>query len=175
LLPWYDHNWIMHRTALRRFFFPRVTRRYILRLLLVAVAAWVIFKYLLIPVRIRGISMEPTYRDGGVNVCWRLRYAFSDPRPGDLVAVRFSGRSLMMLKRVVAVAGDKVAFRGGVLYVNGKAVNEPYVVYPCHWNLSPRRVRPGHVYIVGDNRSVPMGEHNFGQTTTDRIMGAPLW
>jgi signal peptidase I len=81
----------------------------------------------------------------------------------------------MMLKRVVAVAGDKVAFRRGVLHVNGKAVHEPYVIYPCDWNLPTRMVRPGHVYMVGDNRDVPMSEHSFGQATTDRIMGAPLW
>jgi len=165
----------MRTDHIKNFFFPRITRRYLVRLLLVAVAAWFICRQVLIPVRIRGVSMEPTYRDGGINVCWRFRYALRDPRPGDLVAVRFSGRSIMMLKRVVAVAGDTAAFSNGVLYVNGEAANEPYVVYPCNWNLPPRIVNPGNVYIVGDNRSVPMEEHNFGQTTTDRIMGAPIW
>ena len=165
----------MQGTAFQRFFFPRPTRRYFLRVLLVAVTTWLIGRHVLIPVRIHGISMEPTYHDGGINVCWRFRYAFRAPRRGDLVAVRFRGRSVMMLKRVVGVEGDTVAFRSGVLHVNGEAVNEPYVVYPCDWNLSSRLVPPTQVYIVGDNRSVPISDHSFGRASVERIMGAPLW
>jgi hypothetical protein len=29
--------------------------------------------------------------------------------------------------------------------------------------------------VVGDNRSMPIENHHFGQTSKNRIMGVPLW
>ncbi len=119
--------------------------------------------------------MEPTYHDGGINFCWKLRYLFSDPARFDVVAIRFSDHRRMLLKRVVAFQGEVVEFRQGKLFIEGKAIDEPYVRYPCDWNLSPRRVEKGCVYVIGDNRSMPMEEHLFGQTRLERIIGSPLW
>jgi hypothetical protein len=31
------------------------------------------------------------------------------------------------------------------------------------------------VYLIGDNRSMPMEQHQFGQTPLNRIVGSPLW
>jgi signal peptidase I len=119
--------------------------------------------------------MEPTYRNGGFNFCWRLQYIFSEPKRHDVVVVRFAGNRVMLLKRVVAVEGEWVEFRNGKLFVEGKEIDEPYVRYPCDWNLPPRQVKENFVYVVGDNRNVPIENHAFGQTSIDRITGVPLW
>ena len=66
-------------------------------------------------------------------------------------------------------------YQNGNLFVNQTKVDEPYVRRPSDWNLALRRVDPGHVYVIGDNRSVPMHVHQFGQTPLNRIIGAPLW
>jgi hypothetical protein len=29
--------------------------------------------------------------------------------------------------------------------------------------------------VVGDNRSMPIESHHFGQTSKSRIIGSPLW
>lgn len=119
--------------------------------------------------------MEPTYHNGGINFCCRLRYLFSGPNRHDVVVVRFAGSKVMLLKRVVALEGERVEFRDGKLLVNGKAIDEPYVRYPCNWNLSPRQVEEGHVYVIGDNRSTPIENHYFGQASVKRVVGGPLW
>lgn len=140
-----------------------------------AVGAYIVFGYILIPLRIQGHSMEPTYSDGGFNFCWRFRYFITQPRHGDVVAIRFAGKRVMLLKRIVALAGETVEFRDGALYVNGSLVEEPYVRYRSDWSLPPRFVDAGKVYVVGDNRSVPIEQHHFGQVTQQRIMGGVLW
>jgi signal peptidase I len=81
----------------------------------------------------------------------------------------------MLLKRVVAQENEEVEFRDGKLFINGKEIEEPYVRYPCHWNLSPRRVEKDCVYVIGDNRSMPIENHLFGQASKSRLLGVPLW
>jgi len=163
------------RDRIRAFFFPSLTSRFVVRVTLVALCAYLFFGHICIPIRIRGISMEPTYHNGGVNFCWRLRYLFSEPQRYDVVTVRLAGKRVMLLKRVVALAGERVEFRDGKLLVDGKTVNEPYVRYGCDWNLIARRVGKDSVYVVGDNRSMPMENHYFGQTSINRILGGVVW
>ena len=119
--------------------------------------------------------MEPTYKDGGFNFCFKQRYFFSEPKRGDVVTVRLAGEKVMLLKRIIAVEGDTLAFEDGNLYLNGEQVEEDYVKYPSDWDLAERSVKKGYVYVVGDNRNVPMQTHHFGQTPVNRITGVPLW
>jgi len=159
----------------RQFFLPSLTPAFLIRAGCVALLAYLIFGHLLTPFRIKGHSMEPTYQNGGVNFCWRLRYLFSTPTRGDVVVIRFTGQRVTLLKRVVALEGEEVEFRDGRLFINGKEWNEPYIHTPYHWTLSPRQVEPNSVYVVGDNRSGLMQNHFFGQASLPRILGGPLW
>jgi signal peptidase I len=104
-----------------------------------------------------------------------LHYLFSEAKRHDVVTVRLAGSRVMLLKRVVAREGERVEFRDGKLFVDGKEIEEPYVRYPCNWNLPPREVEEGCIYVVGDNRSMPIENHHFGQASKKRIMGVPLW
>ena len=160
---------------IRRFFFPAVTPRFLIRVSVVALVAYLFFGHICTPLRIKGSSMEPTYRDGGVNLCWKWRALFSKPKRHEVVAVRLAGNKVMLLKRVVALEGERVEFRQGKLLINEKEIEEPYVQYPCHWNLPPRQVEKDHVYVVGDNRNMPIENHLFGQASMKRIVGVPLW
>lgn len=119
--------------------------------------------------------MEPNYHDGSFNLIWRPVYFYRLPDTGEVVGVRLAGRNVMLLKRVVALEGDTVEFKKGKLMVNGKEKNEPYLKYPCNWDLPLRTVEKGKVYVVGDNRDMPVNNHVFGQTEINRIVGVALW
>lgn len=159
----------------RHFFFPSLTPAFLIRVVCVGLFAYLIFGHVLIPFRIKGVSMKPTYQNGEVNFCWRFRYLFSKPQRGDVVVVRLAGQKVMLLKRVVALEGDEVQFRNGKLLINGKEIDEPYLRYPSNWNLPSRQVESNSVYVVGDNRDGPIQNHFFGQTSIVRILGGPLW
>ena len=92
-----------------------------------------------------------------------------------MVVIRLAGNRVLLLKRIVALAGETVAFSNGVLLVNGQPVAEPYLRSRSNWNLEPRTVDPGKVYVVGDNRGVPINRHHFGQVDQQRIVGGLLW
>lgn len=144
------------------------------RLLGVGLTAYLLFGYLLIPLHIQGSSMEPTYQDGSFGFCWRLQYVMSSPKRADVVAVRFSGTRVMLLKRIIAVEGETIEFRRGLLYINGRHTLEPYVRHQSEWDLTPRTVAPGHVYVIGDNRGISMDRHQFGEVSMLRIVGGIL-
>jgi signal peptidase I len=134
----------------RQFLLPPLTTRFFIRIFFIAIAAYLFFSYICLPLQIKGNSMEPTYRSSGVNFCWRLRYLFSKPKRHDVVVVRFAGSKVMLLKRVVGLEGEQIEFRDGKLFVNGSPPEEPYVRHPCNWNLPPRKVDNDCVYVVGD-------------------------
>lgn len=163
------------KEKIRAFCLPDVTGKYLIRLLFVAVTAYVIFDFILLPFRIKGHSMEPTYKNGEFNFCLKPRYAFSEPRRYDVVCVKLAGEKVVLLKRIIALEGETVEIKKGEFYIDGRKIEEAYVKYPSDWNLGPRKVKKKHVYVVGDNRSVAMARHMFGQTPVERIIGTPLW
>lgn len=115
--------------------------------------------------------MEPTYQDGTFGFCWRLSYFMSPPERFDVVAVRFSGTRVMLLKRVIALEGETIEFRKGQLYINDQHTAEPHVHNQSKWDLKPRTVAPGNVYVVGDNRAISMDRQQFGEVSLRRIAG----
>jgi len=160
---------------LQKFLFPDLNQTFLVRIIIVGITAFILFKYILIPFRISGFSMVPTYKNGGFNFSFTLKYLLTPPKRFDVVTVRFSGNHVMLLKRIVALEGETIAFKKGFLIVNGQKINEPYVSKRQPWDLAPRIVKKNHVYVVGDNRNVPMERHHFGQTPINRITGVPLW
>lgn len=163
------------RESLRRFLFPRLDRKLLLRLVCIAVPTYLVCRHVARPVFVEGISMEPTYSNHRPNICLLLAYRHTLPKRGDVVALRWAGTRRMLLKRVLAFEGETVEFREGVFYVNGSPLDEPYVKYACDWNRPPRTIRPGHLYVFGDNRSVPMENHVGGEISASRLVGRPLW
>ena len=160
---------------LSKFMFPSLNRKFFTRIMIVAAMAYIIFSHIMMPLRIQGFSMEPTYQNGRVNFCFMLWDWFEKPERGDVVFIRFAGRKVMLLKRIIAFEGETVEFRDGVLFLNGNKLYEPYIRLPCNWNMESKKVDINHLYVIGDNRSVPMDEHDFGQVSVQRIEGVPVW
>ena len=146
-----------------------------MRLVLVAAVTWLVGTLWLRPLVVDGESMEPTYAAHGVNVCVLTAYRSQPPARGDVVVLRYGGTRYMLLKRVLAFAGETVAFSNGVCLVDGQPLREPYVVKNSGWNVPPRTVQPGHVYVMGDNRSIPFENHVGGEISLARVAGRPLW
>ena len=70
---------------------------------------------------------------------------------------------------------DAPQARKGVCLVDGKPLDEPYVRLGCDWDIPPHKIRPGHIYVMGDNRSVPAEAHVGGEIAAARVVGRPLW
>ena len=118
--------------------------------------------------------MLPTYKENGVNFVNCLAYAFHPPQRGDVVAIRYAGRSVMLCKRIVGLPGEMIAFHHGHIEINGEALDEPYVKRSCNWEHAPERIGPDEYYVVGDNRSMDFDQHTKGRADRSRIVGKIL-
>lgn len=103
-------------------------------------------------------SMEPTLRVGEYFLADATYYRSRAPSRGDVAVYLHPKQShLYYIKRIVAVEGDRIAIKGGRAVVNGMMVEEPYVDAGAaegrFANIPEVRVPPGHVYVLGDNRS----------------------
>ena len=107
------------RGAVVDFFFPKLTRGFFIRLSVIIVLALAVFRFLLMPCVIDGESMTPTYSKSGFTFCKKWSYWFSPVKRSDVVVVEYTGKTYF-LKRVVALAGDTVEFRNGLLFRNGQ-------------------------------------------------------
>lgn len=132
-------------------------------------------KFVLVPIRVTGPSMMPTYQNHSVRLVNRLAYLGGrKPQRGDVVAIRMAGDSVLLMKRVVGLPGERIGFLHGQVTVNGKPLEEPYLIYPSNWMKEAVKVKPGNYYVVGDNRSMAIEDHTFGQAEARRIMGKVL-
>lgn len=146
-----------------------------MRILALAAVAFVTFKWLLIPIRTEGISMEPTYRSDSFNLVNRLSYAGRSPARGDVVAIRLAGPSVVYVKRIIGLPGERVSFAQGTFLVNGVPLDEPYVRFRKGWDVGELTLGPDEYYVVGDNRGMSAGSHSFGAVRRERILGKVLF
>ncbi|MDE6074896.1 MAG: signal peptidase I, partial [Clostridia bacterium] len=85
-------------------------------------------------------------------------YAFrtSNPKRGDIVVIETDTKTI--IKRVIALGGDTVELKEGVLYLNGEEVEESYVSEenntPSENSYAQIVVPEGTMFCLGDNRDV---------------------
>jgi signal peptidase I len=161
-------------SLLRRVVVGRDPKRTMQRVVILVVVCFLVAKFVLLPIRISGPSMLPTYGEHGINFVNRLAYMFHEPRRGDVVAIRLAGPSVMFMKRIIGLPGETVAFHDGRVFIDGKQLNEPYIKFPSSWDHEGRRLGPFEYYVVGDNRSMPQADHTEGKASRDRIVGKVL-
>ncbi|HLW70856.1 MAG TPA: signal peptidase I [Candidatus Binataceae bacterium] len=88
------------------------------------------------------------------------------------------------IKRVVAIPGDVVEIKNGMLILNGVQVDAPYThfeVGPNERSTSPRdtleavRIQPGQYFMMGDNRDRSYDSRFWGPVSRDAIEGRAMF
>jgi len=169
-------------------------REYAEAIVMAVVLALFIRTFIVQAFKIPSGSMKPTMLVGdhilvnkflyGVKLPWvnTTVVPISSPKRQDVIVFIFpEDRSKDFIKRVVAVAGDKVEVKNKRLYLNGKPADDPHAVfiegrgpggetYPRD-NLPARVVPEGHVFVMGDNRDQSYDSRYWGFVPLEDVRG----
>lgn len=143
------------------------------------VIALVIEAFLIQAFWIPSPSMVPTLDVGDRVLVNKLSYRFGDVHRGDVIVFErpegVGGDESIkdLIKRVVAVGGDTIEARNGLVYVNGERVDESDYLEPGTPtdDLEETKVPEGHVFVMGDNRTNSQDSREFGPVPEDTIIG----
>ncbi|NLM27649.1 MAG: signal peptidase I [Clostridiaceae bacterium] len=146
-------------------------------------------------------SMQNTLFEGHMLIMNKVSYYFTEPKKGDIIVflngentegfinryrifikdvrLRFqkSYRTNRLIKRVIAAPGDTIDIRDGKVYINGEAIDEPYVngVTPSMSNNYPLTLKDGEFFVMGDNRENSSDSRSFGPIKRENIEGRAMF
>jgi signal peptidase I len=155
--------------------------------------------FLVKPFRIPSESMVPTLEIGQRVLVNRVGLRFGDPERGDVMvfkppqgaddnmcgvshpAQQPCPRSTLgksdtnFIKRVVGLPGDRLAVKGGRVYIDGKLQKEPFIRPDTQCglcNMPEEIVVPdGQYYMMGDNRGASADSREWGPVPKDNMIG----
>jgi signal peptidase I len=125
---------------------------------------------------------------GPASDAWHKLLPLRDIRRGDIIVFRYpKGPETDYVKRVIGLPGDTVSIKDRIVYINGKALDEPYVVhrdtrvfpystvqiepFRSRDQMSPYSVPEGEYWAMGDNRDFSSDSRYWGTVPRDLIKG----
>ena len=155
----------------------RETYDWILCLIVALVVCVLLFIFVIRVIDVVGGSMNPTLFDSDKMLVSGLFYK---PKVGDVVVFKKDeyDPNKALVKRVIAVEGQEINmdFENGIVYIDGKAISEPYIKELTYNKLDfigPKTVPEGCVFVMGDNRnmSIDSRKSEIGMLDTRLILG----
>ena len=139
--------------------------------LILAVALFVLLQYVIGLSVVSGNSMAPSLLDQDLVLYTRIGNRY---KRGSLVSVALPSGEYYV-KRVIAVAGDEVDIRDGIVYVNGVPEEGDYFKGPTLPEEGaftyPLRVEEGSVFVLGDNRADSIDSRFLGPVAESQLGG----
>ena len=125
---------------------------------------------------VQGESMEETLHDGEYLL---VRDIFYTPERGDIVVVNDPSKSDFgglysepLVKRVIAVAGDTLEIKTGVVFLNGRALEEDYInEHMRPESMAPITIPENEIFVMGDNRNHSGDSRTFGTVDVRCVVG----
>lgn len=150
--------------------------------------------FILSPVVVKGASMEPTFENGDKIIVNKVGPRISSYDRFDVIVFE-TKEDKNYIKRIIGLPGDHIAYKDDVLYINGKAFEEPYLTqykealldkgdftydFTLEEQLGEKTVPSGHFFVLGDNRRVSIDSRSseVGFVSQDKILGTAdflLW
>ena len=136
------------------------------------------------PFTVSGASMYPTLHNGDRMVLSKV----GDVHRFDVVILKAPDENVEYIKRVIGMPGDTVEMKNGVLYINGKKVDQPFIntealakqtVFIDDFTLESltgeAKVPEGKYFVLGDNRGVSKDSRMIGFIDRSAIEGKAVF
>jgi signal peptidase I len=154
--------------------------------LLIAVGLAALIRYFLFtPIVVDGLSMMPTLHNGDRMIVNKLSYSMGQPDRFDII-VFHAPEQKDYIKRVIGLPGDIIEYENDVLYINGKAYDEPYLEeykeqvndglltedFTLEEKIGQEKVPEGTLFVMGDNRRFSKDSRHIGVVSVEEVIGS---
>lgn len=128
-------------------------------------------------------SMETTIMPGDLVLTEKVSLHFREPQVGEVVVFdNPAGDGTVLVKRVIAKAGQTVDIKNDKVYIDGEPLWEPYtnekVSKPLAAQLPgipeivyPYTIPDGCIWVMGDNRTNSSDSRYFGPVDLKKVFG----
>ncbi|AHC41571.1 MULTISPECIES: signal peptidase I [Bacillus] len=152
---------------------------------LIVVLAIQLKNAIFIDYKVEGISMNPTFKQGNELMVNKFSHRYKTIRRFDIVLFKGPHRKVL-IKRVIGLPGESLAYREDQLYVNGKRVAEPFLKplksslsagshvtgdYTLKETTGRKSIPKGQYFVIGDNRIYSLDSRHFGPIKDKDIVG----
>ena len=134
--------------------------------------------------KVQGTSMMPTVHNGSLVLVNKVDYFLHGPQRGDVIVFHAppatGAQNQDFIKRVIGLPGDTVQIHNGKVFVNGRALSEPYelqtpdytmkTIPNTHSDVVPKNT----IFVLGDNRRNSYDSHLWGLLPDKNIIGKAL-
>ena len=127
---------------------------WVVSIVVAVVLAFFIRSFIVDRYLVAGPSMRPTLQSAERLVVNKFIYRFRAPERGEILVFQYPrAPSRAFIKRVIAIPGDTIEIKNGNVFVNGKLLNEPYILSKTRGNYPLATVPEGHIFVMGANRN----------------------
>lgn len=104
---------------------------------------------------VEGVSMMPTLNNKDRIVVDKISVNFAEPKRGDVVIIKYPADTrVKYVKRIAAIAGDRVKIEDNKFYLNGRSQEETYIKDKYIKGYFSEVVVPDNtIFVLGDNRN----------------------
>jgi len=150
----------------------RVFIREILGIIFLAVVIFLLLQVAVQSFVVIGSSMEPSFHDEQRLIITKVAYFFREPEAGEVVVFRPpNNQRTDYIKRIIAVPGDVVEVKMGMVYVNDSPLDEPYIKDQPSYTLGPQEIPENNYFVLGDNRNNSNDSHSGWTVPRENIVG----
>jgi len=143
-----------------------IISEYLLSALLAIVLVFIMNQFIIISL-ISGSSMYPTILNGDIAIFSKIN--LDEIKEGDIVALRHNDEYLV--KRVIALDGDKVRIVEDGILVNGEKIIDETQELRIYMSELDYSLGDGEIFVVGDNSIVSYDSRMFGPVSKTSVLG----
>lgn len=127
------------------------------------------------PVRVDGSSMDTTLKSGEIMILNKIYYRKNDIKRFDIIVIDEGDRNI--IKRVIGMPGETIAYKKGKLYINGKVMDDPYPSSKTEdfsiEDVGHKKIPSDSYFVMGDNRAVSADSRipEIGVIKKNKILG----
>ena len=118
--------------------------------------------------------MLPNIQDGDWIIVDKLVYKVSEPERGDTMVFQppeSLNSEYPFVKRVIGLPGETVEVKDGLVFIDGVALDEPYVREAPRYATAEKVIPDGEYYVLGDNRNSANDSHNGWTVPEENVIG----